>query len=417
MKEKKRYEIGPGIGLTVVPTTRFKLSYMSANFVLPLARETAGFGALLPEVLAAGGTRGRAALEAELEELYGAILSSGVRKKGECQIASLGLRFPESRYTGDETQLARSVELLCGLLLNSSFSEEQVETEKKNLVDRIEAKLNDKRGYAIDRCVETMCADEAYGVPELGERTQVERITAAELTDFYRKVQKTVPVELFFIGSTDADELAQKLRTAFASVQRELRTFPVTEVRPAGKTKEKEEALPVNQGRLTLGFRTGITVRDARYPALLLFNAIYGGTASSKLFLNVRERLSLCYDVSSIQEKVKGIMLVASGIQPADRARAQSEILAQLEAMREGAFTEEEIREAVTIVTNALRSAEDATTLIEDGELTRLLAGGGLDTGALIDALGKVKKEEIVAVARTVALDTVYFLNSSEVKR
>lgn len=176
-----------------------------------------------------------------------------------------------------------------------------------------------------------------------------------------------------------------------------------------------EEALDVTQGKLTIGFRTGgVDVWSDKYPALLLANAIYGGTTTSKLFLNVRERLSLCYYASAQLEKLKGVMLVSSGVEFDKVEEAKGEIFAQLEACKAGKFESWELEGARRSVVSALRSGLDSQGRMEDYWLGQAVAGLTEDAETLIARVEAVTREQVVAAAQRVTPDTIYFLKGKE---
>ena len=301
---------------------------------------------------------------------------------------------------------------------NGVFRADYVAGEKANLLDRIRGQINDKRVYASHRLAQVMCREEAFGVDKLGDETSAASVTPDSLWQRYQALLNTAAVEVYYSGSAQPERAARALTAALSGLSREEeRLEPECEVRlHAGPEPQLvEERLEVSQGKLALGFRTGgITCWEEEYPALVLCNAIFGGTPLSKLFLDVREKLSLCYYASSVLEKMKGLVLVSSGIEFDKYQQAKDEILAQLEAIRRGEIEDWELEGARrTLISGHL------STLDDQGRLEEFWLGqaaAGLDTGVeeLAGRLASVTREQVAAAARRLELDTVYFLKGQE---
>ncbi len=426
MPDMDRRELFPGITLRTIHTDRFKSAVFSITMLVPLKRETAGACALVPSVLSRG-TRNlpdMEAISAALDSLYGGSIEPTVRKKGEALCTGFVCSFLDDAYTlSGETILEQAAQLAGEMLLdplteNGVFSAEYTESEKNNQLGRIRARVNDKRSYASHRLLELMCAGEDYGTSRLGDVATVSAITPASLWETYQHMLKTAVFEIIYCGSAAPDRVAAALRPVFARLPvNPERTMPVTRVtpRPGHEVRYIEESMDVTQGKLAMGFRTdGITCLSPEYPALILCNAVYGGTAMSRLFMNVRERLSLCYYASSRVLRSKGLMAVSSGIEFEKYEAARNEILAQLDAVRRGEFTEDELAGARAITIGHLRSSLDDQNRMEDYWLSQAAAGLETGPGDLIAALEKVTAEDVAAVARRLQLDTVYFLKGKE---
>ena len=219
-------------------------------------------------------------------------------------------------------------------------------------------------------------------------------------------------------GAARLERVEDAVRRAFAQLLTG-RDAPVrcqVEAEPRGPVRTVTDAMDVTQGKLAIGFRTGgITMASDDYPALVVCNALYGGSANSKLFLNVREKLSLCYYASSMLDKVKGLMVVSSGVEFAQFDRAQEAILDQLEAMRRGDFTQEELTAAIRTVTGSLRGRQDSQGQMEDDRLTGVLfhAAAGED-GELIKAVEAVTADQVAGAAQKLKLDTIFRLTGKE---
>lgn len=415
-----RSELLPGVGLTQVRSTKFKTGVLSLQLILPLERSTAAAGALLPAVLRRGTVRfpDTASLSAELDGLYGAGISCTVRKKAECQCIGFVASFLDDRLVPDGAPLLEPVAALLGELLldpvtrNGRFLSDYVEVERANLVDLIRSILDDKRDYADLRLLQEMCARERYGADRLGDEKSAARLTNQTLYRFYRDALESARVELFYCGSADPARVEAALRTALAPLPRaRLRTYEaVSRVAAPPSPRTVSETMDVAQGKLALGLRA---VSDDE-PALLLANMIFGGYSNSRLFLTVREQLSLCYYASSVYHRSKGIWTVSCGIEPRDYDRALGEILHQLDLLAQNEPTADELESARRCVVASLRSREDSAGRMEELFLTQAVTGVHESTEELIAALEGVTPARITAAAQSVAPDTIYFLHGEE---
>ena len=425
MIEVTRSELLPGVHLTAVHTKKFKSSVLGLQFLLPLQEETASLNALVPMVLRRG-TREHPdleALSAALDELYGGAIEPVVRKKGETQCIGFVASFLDDAYALEGESILEPAAALLGELLLSprtvgeGFLPDYVRQEQSNLIDRIRAQVNDKRRYASARLCQLMCREEAFGVDKLGDEAHAAAITPEGLWSRYQQLLRLAPVELYYCGSAAPERVRQALSAILAELpQGAARTAPGRPARRQAPDVPRlvEEAMDVTQGKLSLGLRTGIDAWDADYPALTLVNAIYGGTTTSKLFLNVRERLSLCYYASSGLMKYKDVMLVSSGVEFDRVEQAKTEILAQLDQCRTGAFGEEELEWARRSVVSSLTTTLDAQGRLEDYWLGQSAAGLTEAPEELARRVEQVTREQVVSAAQKLKLDTVYFLKGKE---
>jgi len=409
----------PGVVLRHYPDKRFKTAVLSVQFQRPLCREEAALNALLSAVLLRGTGKhpDMRSITARLDELYGANLSPLMRRIGDRQTIGLFLSCLEDRFAmpGDAV-LSPSLDLVREVLLepktvNGSFDPEFVESEKKNLIADIEAELNDKRAYAASRMLRSMCAGDSFALSLRGEKEDVEAITAEGLYAHYRKVLKTSPVELFYVGSADAEAVADLLRPLAQALAAEPMDLPAQTPFTA-RTAEREftEAMDVNQCKLSMGFTTDITNQHPDFTAMQVFNALYGAGMTSKLFVNVREKLSLCYYAGSGYYGSKGIVTVSSGIDEGNFELAKSEILRQLALTAAGEITDAELNAARQGIISGLRSVPDGPGALENFYGTASIAGMPYDLPGYIEAVRAVTADDVARCARSVKLHTVFFL-------
>lgn len=418
-----RINIADGITLNIIKSDRFKTNLLKINFTLPLSEETAPYAALLPMVLRRGCDKYPTMLEfnRRLEYLYETALGGGASKIGENEAITFNASFLRNELIPDGTDLLSDVIemvsefLFKPYLVDGAFFSEYVESEKKNLCDRIEAEINNKGSYALKRLIDVMCEKEAYSVSALGTVDSVSKITARKLFDFYQNELSKAPVEIFFVGTCDEDELREKLCEVFSPFKRNAVGYTEsTVIEEVTEVKRVVEEMPVNQGKLTMGFRTGAYTAKKNGYIFTVFNEIFGGSPTSKLFENVREKMSLCYYCSSRSVAPKGIMYISSGVKVGDEKRAEDEIMRQLEAMKAGEFSDRDIELAKISIKNLMMSSYDDADRLASGYLHKVITGAELvPIEETIEKIETVTREQIVEIANTVKLDTVYFLKGT----
>ena len=418
--EVTRTKLAEGVYLTYLPAQKFKTSLLSAQFVTPLREETASAYALLPSVLRRGTVScpDMGSLSARLDELYGARIETTVRKRGENQcvgfVASL---IDDSFAPGGEKLLEPVAELLGELICDpvterGRFVPSYFESEKTNLLDAIRSLVNDKRDYADSRLLREMCAGEPYGIPRLGGEAGAESVQPKQLYALYQELISTARLELIYSGSAPQRRVEQALLSALAALPRDqVRDIALYRPHPARQEVLRvEESLDVTQGKLGMGFACG----SDDYAAMMVGNTLFGGSSNSKLFMNVREKLSLCYYASSLYHRQKRLITVSSGIEFQNFQRAYDEILAQLEAVKNGKLEDWEMEGAQSTLLNAYASMEDSQGKLENFYLGQAATGQSETPEELADQVREVTGERVHRAMETVRLDTVYFLRGEE---
>ncbi len=418
--EVTRTKLADGVYLTYLPARKFKTSLLSAQFVTPIRQETAAAYALLPAVLRRGTVTypDMGSLSARLDKLYGARIDYTVRKKGENQcvgfVASL---IDDSFAPGGEKLLEPVADLLGELVCDPAtergrFVPAYFESEKTNLIDAIRSLINDKRDYADSRLLREMCADEPYGIPRLGDEKSAEKLQLQKLHVQYGQLIATSQLELFYSGSAGRERVERALLSAFSTLPRDnIRDVAAARTHPAREAVHTvTEALDVTQGKLGMGFSCG----SSDTAALLMGNTLFGGSSNSKLFLNVREKLSLCYYASSLYHRQKGMITVSSGIEFENYQKAYDEILAQLTAVQNGDLEDWELEGARSTLLNAYASMGDSQGKLENFYLGQAATGQSETPEDLAAQVRGVTPQRIFEAMKTVRLDTVYFLRGKE---
>lgn len=415
-----RKEIMQNVFLTYLPASKFKTSVLSAHLVTPLQKETASANALLPAVLRRGTMRcpDMESLSAALDTLYGAQIDYTVRKKGERQCVGFVASVIDDAFAPAGEKLLEPVADLLGELFldpvtrNGHFLAEYVDSEKQNLIDAIRAIRNDKQDWADVRLVQEMCAGEPYGVLRLGDEESVARLDQQKLFDHYRTVLATSRMELFYCGSAGRERVEAALRRAFAALPRGVvaADVPICRVAAPHEPRYLTEEMEVTQGKLSMGWRCDTD----DVPAMIMANLLFGGTSNAKLFLNVREKLSLCYYASSSYARSKGLMTVSSGIETKDFQKAHDEILHQLALVQQGQWEDWEWQGALATMCSSLTSLSDSQGAMENYYLGQTATGVEETPEELMDALRQVTPERVQKAAQSCHLDTVFFLKGKE---
>ncbi len=414
-------KIKEGIRLHSKKTDKFKTFTISFYIHRPLNEQEVTLNALIPFVMRQGSAQypNMTVISQKLEELYGGFFDCGIRKKGEDQVISFNFNFVAPKFVPDPQAYLDEIYgfvfdmVFHPLVQDNGFSEEYVKREKENLKDHIEGLVNDKKEYATLRCLSEMCKGDNYALYSYGRIEDLSDIDGKKLYAHYKKVLYTSLIDVFSVGEVDLGPLKAKLATMDRNGSD--CDYPSTEIlQKTSDIQVVEDHFDVAQGKISMGFRTHIGFGDPDSFALTLFNSIFGSGAHSKLFNNVREKLSLCYYAYSRLEKQKGIMLVSSGVEFENFQKAYDEILVQLEDIRDGKVSDAEMNASKKAIVNLLRSLEDSAFSIEDFYLSGLISGEMTNTEEYIRRINETTLEEVVAVAKKIQLDTVYYLKGKE---
>lgn len=408
----------PGVTLRYFADTRFHHGCVSLQFLRCMKREEAAMNALIPAVLLRGTCNhpDLRTITQRLDDLYGASVNALTRRIGDYQAMGLYCSFMEDRFalSGDRV-LEPMLDFLGELLLqplteNGVFNTEFVESEKHNLITTLQTERNDKRAYAASQMLRKMCSADSFGIPRLGEEEQVAKITPAALWEHYQRVLEESPVEVFYVGSAEMETVAQKVKAMLLPLRRNVVALPEQTPFKDGGGGDYSEEMSITQGKLSMGFVTPVTNRTPQFAAMQVMNTLFGAGMTSKLFVNVREKMSLCYNISSGFYGSKGIMTVSAGIDFDKEQVVRSEIMNQLEACKRGDITAEELFAAKEAVLSGLRGVHDSPVSIEGFESVAAIGGLDLTVEQYRNAVEKVTVADVVAVANLLRLHTSFFL-------
>lgn len=418
----QQFELFPGVTLRCFADSRFKQGCLSIQLIRPQCREEAAMNALIPTVLLRGceGFPDLRAITNRLDELYGASVGTMVRRVGDYQALGLSCALMEDRFAMDGDRILDPMVRFLGQLLlqplteNGGFDPDFVASEKRNLIATIEADLNDKRAYAMGKLLKTMCRADSFGVPRLGEKEAVAAIDPKTLYEHYQHILRSSPMELFYVGSAPVETVAALMKEALSSIRRDYAPLGAQTPFRDAAGRHKTEQMDVTQSVLCMGFVTDITSASPEFAAMQVLNTIFGAGMTSKLFIQVREKLSLCYAIGSGYYGSKGIVTVSAGIDRDKEPQVREEILSQLDACRRGEITEKELHAAKEALLSSLRGVHDSPGSIESYYSTHLLSGAFRSPRQYMEEIEAVTMDAVIAAANTVRLHSTYFLKGVE---
>ncbi len=418
-----RTALSRGVNLSVLSDPKFKHNRISVNLIVPLDAQTVSRYAILPFLLRKGSQSCNdfTQLNRRLDAMYGASLAADVGKSGGNQIITLGIKTLDDRFTLEGEDMVRQAAVLLRelvtepLIEDGAFGREEFFLERQNLVDAIESLINDKRSYALAQCRMLMGRDDPAALFKYGTVAQAQALTPKEAAEGYRQLLDTAAIEIMFVGSGDPSAASEVMKKAFAGLTRNPQPFTDARICAAGEeVLKKTEYLDVAQSKMVLGFCSDTRGDGAQQAAMRLMTALYGGTPSSKLFLNVREKLSLCYYCAARYDRSAAIMLVDCGVEKENIESAKKEILVQLDEIRNGSFEDETLENTRLQIKNSLRAVADYPGTLEEWYLSRILSDEIASPEEEMRALDAVTREQVIEAARQVRLDAVYLLTSKE---
>ena len=414
-------DIAAGVRYVFAPASRFKTSRLMLQMALPLRLgqpEATAANAMLAFLLhrSCAAYPTPRALKCKLAELYGARLSANVQKMGETQLLSIALTAVDDRFALENESVAQGcAALLLDLLFapaleSGAFSEASIALEKRLLMERIESEVSNKWRYSAQRCEALMCSNEAYGLNPLGGEEAIAALTPAQVTTAWRQLLRTAPMQFVLVSDGDGAAVREEIKARFAGMDRKPVVLETEFIKTAGEPKSIREEQAVEQAKLLLGFRAGMENAGDRRHAVNLMTELFGGGVYSKLFLNVREKLSLCYACYAGLHSQKGLIVVSSGVDTEKADEARDAILEQMRQMREGEFTDDELAAAKRALCDSYQTAEDLPESLALWYTRGLLTGEYNTATQEIAYVDAVTREEMIEAARGVTLDTVYVL-------
>ena len=425
-EKPERICLKDGVFLNFLENDRYKTNYINIYFLTPLNDRTASCNTLLARLLPRGCEKypTQQALGRALDDCYSAQLDAEPLKIGDWHALNIQLSFLDDAFLPAGESIARKArELLrevvfCPYLPSGAFDASYVESEKKAALDELAARINHKARYARERMIEIMCRNEPYRTLSCGKASVLRALSASDLAAYYRALLQTARVEIFFVGRFSSADCVRQMSEFFSETERRYTPLPAQSViAKAPRVREVTEKMPVSQANLVMGFRTGTTLSDPAWRAMSVYNAVLGGSLTSKLFCVLREKMSLCYSIHSFPDAMKGVLTVAAGIAPENRKVATDEVLRQMDEIKNGHVTAEELIHAKAGLCGAMRGLWDTPAVLSEWYLSGILCDRVRTPSQIVRDIETIDLSQVTEAATCVVPDTFYTLTSSEEAR
>ena len=423
--KKQDLEIKKGIKLHCLNTDKFKTNIIAIFLTTPITRQYVTYNAVLSSVLRRGSNSmpTQEQMSTELEEMYGASFDCGLTKTGDNHVLKFYLETINDEYlpqTG-ENLLKKSAEKLLDIVFNpleenGSFKKEYVDQEKEKIRQLIEGKIDNKARYSMDRCIEEMYKDKPFGLYKYGYVEDLDEINEENLYKYYKKLIQECKIDIFISGKINKDDNDYIIKNKeMNKLQEREPNYCKNQILPEHKEKENivKECMDVTQGKLVLGLNIDVKTEEEKY-YVLVYNAILGGTANSKLFQNVREKASLAYTASSSYLRYKNNIFINCGIEINNYNKALEIIKLQLEDMKNGNFKEEDINDAKKNIISTIHAISDE----QDTEISyyfgQELTNNNITVDEYENIIKNISKQQIEQVANKISINTIYFLTNED---
>lgn len=416
----KKIEIKKGINLHEIKTNKFKTNLIAVFLRVPLNRETVTKNAMIPAVLRRGtmNMQSQEIISENLEEMYGASFDCGIEKNGDMHTLKFYLESIDDEFLPEkEPLLKKSFDILTDIIFNplvekDQFKEEYLKGEKENLKQIIEGKIDNKGAYAYERCIEEMYKGKAFGLYKFGYIEDIDKINSKDLYEYYKKFIQNCEIDIFVSGNLNQDikqlvaenENIKKLNERNIEFKSEEKTINE-------KENTVEESMDITQGKLVIGMDVNSNIENLNY-VTMCYNTILGGGANSKLFQNVREKASLAYTAGSSYIKRKQNIMIRAGIEIENYQKAVDIIKQQLQDMKDGNFSDEDIQNAKNLILATIDNIPEE----QDTEISYYFGQEMEKTKVSLEEykqkIENVSKEQIVEVANSMSINTIYFLKN-----
>ena len=412
--------IAPGVEGVFVNNSRFNTTLISFNFYLPLKAEKISANALLTYILStcSGEFGGFKAMNRRLNMLYGADVAVSALPVGDTQLLRFVITAINDRFTPDNEQvISKACDYIMSLIFNpriknNEFFEEDLKREKRKLVEDIEAELNEKRNFARKRLKEEMFESDPFGIGKLGTRENSKKLTAQDLYIAWCDMLSDAFVRVHVIGEKLPEGIFAQVGKNFEKLNRK-ETFNYRELTPAkprNEVKMVTDHMDVVQGKLVMGFSSEMYGNDEQSLPLMVATDIFGGGPYSKLFSVVREKLSLCYYCSASAVRNKGFVMVDCGLESDNAQKAKNEILAQLDLVKSGDFTDFEFESSIKSIVGSLQTYQDSLGSLDVWYALKIHNDALYAPEEIAQRVRETTRDEVIRAAKGITLNTVYYL-------
>ena len=419
--EYNQCEIKEGIKLHTIKTDKFKTNLIAVFLTTKLERENVTKNALIPAILRRGSKtlKTQEEISKTLEEMYGASFDCGIDKTGDNQVIRFYIETVNDNYLPKkENNLEKSIQTLLEIVFNpyeenGKFKKEYINQEKENMKKRIESRKDNKARYSLDRCIEEMYKDKPYGLYKFGYSKDLEKIDEKNLYDYYKELINTCKIDIFVSGLIDENIIKvlkeDKILNSLNKRNAKYNKLELEQKKKIEKENVVTEKMEVTQGKLLVGLDVDINDNKSKVIAMV-YNNILGGSANSKMFQNVREKAHLAYVANSMYYKYKGNIIINSGIEISNYEKALELIKKQIEDMKNGKFTKEEVENAKKGIISAIKTINDEQDSIIIYYFGQELTNTNVSIKQYMDEILSVNYEDVKNIAKKVYVNTIYFL-------
>ncbi len=415
----EKTQLTSGVTLNFISDSKYKTDYLNIYFSLPLNIENTTRTSLLAKVLKRGTSSypTMAELNAVLDMNYSSSITLSGMKEGEKSVFLLSLSTLKNEFAPNGEDIFKNAldiafdVIFSPLVSNGTFKSEYFESEKKNLHNSILSQINNKASWAKNRFIAAMCENESYATNAEGDVEVLEKVTNKELFDFWKTLISEARCDIYYVGSQKSERVKNLVLSRFEKIKRNPVTLDNLSVITEAERKDITETLDISQAHLFVGYRTYATYSHPDYLKFVLFNLVLGGDVSSKMFMNIREKLSLCYTCYSSFDATKGILFAYAGIDPDNKDKTLNAFFEELEKIKRGEITEDEIDDAKKSFINRMKEIEDTPSLYP-AWLHLRLGADERDPELDRERIKLLTKEDVVQTAKKLELDTVYFLTA-----
>lgn len=420
-------QLSNGVEGLFIKNSRFNTTLISYNFYLPLQKETVASYALLPFILTSCGKKypDFSRLNYKLAKLYGARLDASAEKFGDYQLLKMSISVINDRFSLDDESLVKSAsELLLGLIfepntLDGAFLTDDLNREKRKAIEHIKGEISEKRIYAKKRLIEEMFKNDAYGIPKCGNIEDVENITETGLFEAWQKMLKEAFVRVHVVGAAMPSGFFDEVTERFSTINRDNITNCKISAPAKAVSKERRvtDYMDIAQGKLCLGFSSKLYGNDDTSLPLMVMCDIFGGGPYSRLFSNVREKMSLCYYCAASSVRQKGLVTVDSGVEMANCEKAEKEILNQLQIIKNGEFTNFEFESSIKSIIDSLNTYNDSLNSLDMWYTVKINNDKLYSPADIAEKVSLVTREDVINAANGIKLHTVYKLLPKEANK
>ena len=422
--EEMQIDIKEGIKLHIVPNEIYKTNLIRIVFTTKLNKENVTKTALLPLVLKQGSKNypTQEIINIRLEELYGAEFNANIDKKGDLQVVTFEADCIKDRFVPNHENITQEVcDLIFDIVLNpyienGTFKQSYLDSEKEQLRKMINELIDNKDDYSFNRCIHEMYGNNGYGLYQLGIESDIDTIKCNELFEFYQKYINDAKIDIFISGEVDVEQIKNYVIEKMKDVKERKFDTPnevsTIDAKKVDKPQEVLESLDIVQGKLVLGCQIESNIENQKYVGMV-YNALLGASASSFLFQNVREKESLAYYAMSRFIDVKSALFIRSGIEIKNYNKALKIIIEQLDLIANGDFTKDNLDDAIITINSFWNGVKENQELALDYCYTQELYEQKESIDSLIKKVESVSRKEIIELAKSVKINTIYFLKDN----